>query len=538
MKIPYSRYFPTPSFLMMNSCAIDISDSSIKYGEIKATTHGLVLNKYGQIKIPSGIVVSGKIEKEKDLIAILDNLRIKEGLKFVRISLPEEQMYLFTTSIPKNDNFNPREVISLQIEEHIPLKAIDTTFDYNIISEGEKNFLVEVSAIATTTVESYLRVLNEASLTPLSFELEAQPIARSVISDDDKEPVMIVDFGNTRTGVSVAYNGRIFMTTTLDLGGANLTNMIAKNFSISFEEAEKMKKTYGISGSSNIGDIFPIILNGISVLRDEINKQTIYWNKHLDLHLDNKEIKRIILCGGDSNISGLASYLETTTGMKVENADVWVNLSDMKNYIPDISFEESLGYATVIGLTLNDFSYDRFILNVLPQDVKKNNRKNYWKRFVIMFFNVLAVSFSIATLLLFPSFFFSKQKEILAENRLESFNLANPELENNNIDEIIKDINSKLDKLSKHKNSDIVNDVVFEILRNKPSSVSFEQILFNKRNDGVSIIEIHGISPNRDSLRLIKANFEKSSVFENINLPVSSFIESEDINFNISMNLK
>lgn len=538
MKIPYSRYFPTPSFLMMSSCAIDISDSSIKYGEIKATTQRLALNKYGQIKIPSGIVISGKIEKEKDLISILDNLRIKENLKFVRISLPEEQMYLFTTSIPKIDNLNLREIIALQIEEHIPLKAIDTTFDYNVVSEGDKNFLVEVSAIATATVESYLRVLKEASLVPLSFELEAQPIARSVISEDDKEPVMIVDFGNTRTGVSVAYNGRIFMTTTLDLGGANLTNMIAKNFSISFEEAEKMKKTYGISGSSNIGDIFPIILNGISVLRDEINKQTIYWNKHLDLHLDNKEIKRIILCGGDSNISGLASYLETTTGMSVESADVWINLSDMKNYIPDISFEESLGYATVIGLTLNDFSYDRFILNVLPQEVKNRNKKNYWKRFISMFFNVLAVSFSVAILLLFPSFFFSKQKEVIAENRLESFNLANPDLDNNNIDEIVKDINFKLDKLSKYKNSDIVGDVIVEILKNKPKNVSFEQILFNKRADGVSVVEIHGTSPDRDSLRSLKANFESNLIFENVNLPVSNFIESKNINFNISMNLK
>lgn len=359
MKIPYSRYFPTPSFLMMSSCAIDISDSSIKYGEIKATTQRLALNKYGQIKIPSGIVISGKIEKEKDLISILDNLRIKENLKFVRISLPEEQMYLFTTSIPKIDNLNLREIIALQIEEHIPLKAIDTTFDYNVVSEGDKNFLVEVSAIATATVESYLRVLKEASLVPLSFELEAQPIARSVISEDDKEPVMIVDFGNTRTGVSVAYNGRIFMTTTLDLGGANLTNMIAKNFSISFEEAEKMKKKYGLQRNTDNKEIFSVLLNGVSILRDEIDRHFIYWHTHKDEEgKENPPIEKIILCGGDSNLIGLVDYFSVSMKHKVEIANSWINILNIEKEIPELDYKKSLSFTTALGLALADFNYD------------------------------------------------------------------------------------------------------------------------------------------------------------------------------------
>lgn len=538
MRIPYSRYFPTPSFLMMSSCAIDISDSSIKYGQIVATTNGLRLKKYGQIKIKEGIVVSGKIEKEKELTLILNNLRIKENLKFVRISLPEEQMYLFTISIPKNTS-NIRDAVSLQLEENIPLKAIDTTFDYNIISNSEKDMIIEVSAMSTSTVESYLKVLSESSLVPLSFELEAQAIARSIIESEESDPVMIVDFGNTRTGVSVAYKGRIFMTTTLDMGGANLTNMISKHFGISFEEAEKMKRAYGLNSSTgNIGDIFPVILNGVSVLKDEINKQSNYWNKHLDSHFENKEIRRIILCGGDSNISGLASYLETSTGMRVENANVWVNISDMKISTPSISFEDSLGYATVLGLTLKDFSYDKFMLNILPQDFKKNNRVEYWKRFITMLFNIITVALVFAILLLFPSYFFSKQKEILAEDNLESFNLANPDLNKDSVDKIISDINQKLDKLSKYKNSNISNLVLKEILNSRPSGVYYNQILYNKRSDSVSLFEIRGVSRDRNTLRLLKTNLENNPYFESVDLPVSNFIESEDINFNISLILK
>jgi Tfp pilus assembly PilM family ATPase len=101
---------------------------------------------------------------------------------------------------------------------------------------------------------------------------------------------MIVDFGDARTGVSISINGRVLLTTTLSIGGADLTNMIAKNFSLSFDEAEKMKHEYGLDKMSKAEDIFPAILNGISVLRDELNKQYTYWETHNSGDTKNNQI--------------------------------------------------------------------------------------------------------------------------------------------------------------------------------------------------------------------------------------------------------
>jgi type IV pilus assembly protein PilM len=183
MKKLYSRYFPTPSYLAMNSCALDISDQSIKYGELYPTGGGLRLGRFGQEKIPQGVIVSGKIEKEEVLVKILKDFAVREDLHLVRVSLPEEQMYLFTLSIPKTESSDIRDSISLQIEEHIPLSALDTIFDYHIISEHGDKLFIEVTAIAQSTIESYLSVFEQAGVTPVSFELEAQAIARAVIPD-------------------------------------------------------------------------------------------------------------------------------------------------------------------------------------------------------------------------------------------------------------------------------------------------------------------------------------------------------------------
>lgn len=534
----YSRYFPTPAYLAMTSCALDISDQSIKYGELIATPHGLRLGRYGQEKIPAGVIVSGKIESEERLVQILKDLSAREHLHFVRVSLPEEQMYLFTLSLPKTIT-DLRETILLQIEEHIPLSAIDTVFDFNIISENTQTMLVEVLAVATSIIESYLSVFKKAGLVPISFELEAQAIARAVIPHDDMSSVMIVDFGETRTGVSIASGGRVLFTTTLDIGGTTLTNMIAKNFSLSFEKAEEMKRTYKLDGNTNIDDIFPIILNGISVLRDELSKQYTYWKNHDDHNTDHADINRIILCGGDANLSGLADYLEASMKVKVENANAWINISDMSISIPDMSFEESFGYATVLGLALADYTNNRTIINVLPIEEKKALKKEYWFRFATMILSLIAVFGIIATILSFPSYLFSVSKLTFAESRLEAFNTENPDIATNDLNVTINDINNKLILLSDKDSGISVSDrILSDITENTPKGITVGSILYTEKDVKNKTLEIHGIATDRTTLRNYKSTLLATADIASVDVPISDFLERSNINFTVSIILK
>ena len=538
MKQPYNRYFPTPSYLAMNSCALDISDKSIKYGELFATPLGLRLGRFGQEKVPPGIIVSGKIVNEDELVRILKDLAKREHLHFVRISLPEEQMYLFTIELPKIVGGDLHEAILLQLEEHIPLTALDTTFDYDIISENDKTIFVEVLAIANATIESYVSIFKRSGLVPLSFELEAQAIARAVIPRNDPNPVMVVDFGEARTGASIAHNGRVFFTTTLDIGGVSLTNMIAKNFDVSFEEAEKMKRSYGLSSTTNSDDIFPAILNGISVLRDELNRHYSYWKTHEDDGTKHEKLDRIILCGGDANLTGLSSYLQASMMLKVENANAWVNITTMKSSVPDMSFEESFGYATVLGLALADYiQKPQTMINVLPEELKKKLRKEYWIRLASVVVSFLALSSVIAIALVFPSYFFSVEKSNIANSKLEAFNQANPEVATNDLNKSITDINSKLALLSPAKNQALMSDVLFDnLLLNLPKGIALFQISYNEGT--TKTIEVHGKAIDRITLRNFKTSLDNNPNILEANLPISDFLEKSNINFTISIKIK
>ena len=344
---------------MAPSFGLDISDQSLKFLELVPIKNGVRMGRYGERKIPAGIIESGKIKDPKRLRDVLLALRKEVGVRFVRVSLPEEQVYLFRLHLEKAGMENVREGIELSLEEHIPIPAQDAIFDYDLISQDDKGLDAQVAAIPKNVIENYLSVFRESLISVQSFELEAQAISRAVIKKGDLETYMIVDFGQTRTGIFIVSGGVVVFTSTLDIGGMSLDDMIKKNFNITTEEADKMKRDFGLQRNVANKEIFPVLLNSVSVLRDEIVKHFLYWNTHLDE--DGKSsppIKKIILCGGDSNLIGLTEYLSVSIKCKVEVANVWVNIANTGKYIPDINFNKSLTFAAALGLALGDFDYD------------------------------------------------------------------------------------------------------------------------------------------------------------------------------------
>ncbi|HEV7702405.1 MAG TPA: pilus assembly protein PilM [Candidatus Paceibacterota bacterium] len=355
----FLRFFPVPKFFIAPSFGLDISDESLKFTELLAEKNGINLGRYGERKIPPGIIESGKIKDPKRMVEVLSKLRKEAGLKFVRVSLPEEQVYLFRLRLDKLGLENVREAIELSLEEHIPISAEDAIFDYELLHEDDEQLELQIAAIPKNIIEDYLLVFKDSFISVQSFELEAQAIARAVVQKGDPETYMIVDFGQTRTGIFIMSKGVVIFTSTLDVGGSTLNDMIAKNFKISTPEAEKMKQQYGLERNAANKEVFSVLLNSVSILRDEIVKHFLYWHTHKDEEgRNNPPIKKIILCGGDANLIGLADYLSVSMKSPVEMANVWVNIADTKKFVPKINFKEALSFSTALGLALGDFNDD------------------------------------------------------------------------------------------------------------------------------------------------------------------------------------
>jgi len=351
--------FPPPKFLRMLSAGLDISDRRIRFLELKEGEKGLVVSRFDKVDMPKGIVVSGEIKKPDELKKILKEFKNKNNIEFVNVSLPEEKVYIEKMKVPNVSGAELRNSIMFQLEEYVPIPASNAVLDYMTLPESSaasKTKEVMVYVLPKKIAQTYADMFLGTGIIPTSFEIEAHSLACSVVPKKSTETTMIVDFGRTRSGISIVKDRALLFTSTAEVGSDMATKAIEKNFSIAPKEAYKMKNERGLTKNKNDEEFFRAVLPTVSILRDEINKLFIYWHTHHATNEEkNKKIKKIILCGGGSNLRGLAEYLSVSLKTKVVIADPWVNVNSYDNYIPELHLNDSLGYSTAIGLALKTF---------------------------------------------------------------------------------------------------------------------------------------------------------------------------------------
>ena len=349
------NFFSVPKFIRMPSVGIDISDCNIKFAELVPHSDGMHLGRFGEIPIPAGIVEGGRIVAPDKLLEFLIKLRREQNLSFVRVTLPEEQVYFFRTSLPSASHDTLRSTLELSLEDHVPISPQEAVFDFDIVGKTNENIELAVTVSHRSVVEVYTEVFAKAGLTLLSLELEAEALAHAVTNVEDSTTHLIVDFGAVRTGIVVARAGQVYFTSTVNIGGQMLTDTLAKHFGIATEEAEKIKREFGLLRNVSNQDLFSLLLNNIAVLRDEIEKHFIFWHTHPDENgKPRPTIEEVVLVGGDANLAGLAGYLSASLHVKVSIGNVWTNIALPKTGVPDLSRSASLSYAAVIGLSLGD----------------------------------------------------------------------------------------------------------------------------------------------------------------------------------------
>jgi type IV pilus assembly protein PilM len=356
-----SKIIPPPTYLTMPCVGVDISDTSLKYVAFKPTMRtgaNRELTDWGDIQIPNGVVQRGQVNDIGQLVAVLKEFKVATKADFIRVSLPEERAYLFETEIKLNTPLKEvRGLLEFRLEENVPIPSKDVFFDYVILpSDGQaKTVKVSVAAYAKETIQTYYNACIEAKLHPLSFEVEAQAMARAVVPKDMTGAAMLVDFGKTRTGIGIVYKDTLLYTSTVDIGGDQLSQALRKVLGNDMAEGEltKLKNQEGLIKGVDSSDVHDALLSTVSVIKDELATRMQYW------HLRNgnsskRRISSIIMCGGSSNMKGLPAYLSESLGVTCVRGNVWENAFSLENTVPPIDKRHSFGYATAIGLALKN----------------------------------------------------------------------------------------------------------------------------------------------------------------------------------------
>jgi len=343
--------FPPPRFLQMAPVGLSISDSALRFVDLRGSNGKIHLKAFAEKVIPPGMISGGYVHNIEELTKIVRAFKVEHDLNFIRAALPEEKAYLFKTEIPDTAEDSMRDSVEFKIEENVPLSVSNAVFDYSVIQKHKNNEAanhtdVIVSVLPIKVVSTYIEVLESAGLTPVSFEVESQAVARSVIKQGDKNTYLVVNLGLEKTSLYVISSNVVHFASTFIL--SKETTMRGLELTASFADKTALEK-----GASCDALWMQEVAN-------EIQKLFSYWHTHEDKQGElGKHISKIIMCGDHPELGLCIGPVSSSSKVPVTLANVWTNAFSFDEFIPDIPLingngnkDSSLKYAAAIGLAL------------------------------------------------------------------------------------------------------------------------------------------------------------------------------------------
>ena len=150
--------------------------------------------------------------------------------------------------------------------------------------------------------------------------------------------------------IVVTRGGTPLFTRDVSAGGNQFTDALQKELSLSFDEAEQLKKGKSIEGVER--ESITDLLHSVSeVLLLEIQK-TFDFFRATSM---GEHIHRIYVSGGCANVTGFVDLLQKRLNMPVELLDPFKNISIGKGIDAAQLGEISASMAVAVGLALRSF---------------------------------------------------------------------------------------------------------------------------------------------------------------------------------------
>ncbi|OGZ57736.1 MAG: hypothetical protein A3B96_00330 [Candidatus Spechtbacteria bacterium RIFCSPHIGHO2_02_FULL_43_15b] len=346
---------------------LDISDTSFKIAKLSKKKASLLLQHFGDIDIDAGLLEDGVITDEEKLANVIKNgvgsLTTGDiATRYASCSLPEQKTYLRIVQLPKMEKRDMGDAISWEIEANVPISLSEAYYDWQIIhpvnedkTRAFDHYDILVSVAPKDLVDSYSRMLKKAGLVPFSFEPESVALVRSIIKGGFSEkPLLVVDLGQARTSFIVYAGSAIRFTSSAKLSGDGISEIIMRSMGVDKSEAERLKMGVGLDRDMD-PRVFEAIIPALTDLKEQIQRYMDFYAEH-SAHTHNGEprVSRVLVSGGGALLKGIEKYLALSLNIPVEIANPWVNiLGDDVKTIPELPYEESIRYATVLGLSLN-----------------------------------------------------------------------------------------------------------------------------------------------------------------------------------------
>ncbi len=368
---------------------IDIGANSIKIAQLS-----LIDNKCQVSKLAIKEFHPELIDDQNKLLQLLPTVlrQILEennlkGDAYSAVSLDIAQIK--NVSIPKMPRAEIDSTVKWEIQQTDKTNINELCFDYVILDEDKMSQLEKIELLIVTSPKSkilkHLTLLESVGLNVLAVEVE--PLSLIACLDynhsiNPDEVILLLDFGAGSTKLNIVVNNELHFTRVLNVNGSSLTTAIKEYCHVSYQEAEELKRKYGLAAPAQLSssqekpevaqsqpeiaelaqkskevDRPTQVKNAISIPLEKLAADIEHTFKHFSYQLTKSTIttyNKVILSGGSANLKMLTSFLNSRMNVPVEIANPLSSLEISQEVASKISNleQEAVRFGVAIGLAL------------------------------------------------------------------------------------------------------------------------------------------------------------------------------------------
>ena len=358
--------------------ALEIGSQSVTMGVFTPAGRGFALSRYARRDILLDPVEEGmRMEYVGSAIAeMVQELKVRGSE--VRNVVSGQQVFMRFIKLPAIDMDNIAEQVGYEAQQHIPFPLEDIIYSYQELAdreEGEREVLLV--AIKKDVLDGLNAQVEAAPLKTRSVDCAITSLYNAFRANyEEEEPVMLLDIGAKTTDIIFAEAGRFF-TRSVTAAGAFITNSIAREFNMSFRDAEKFKIEEGVvslgngytdSMSEQEAALATTIRTAMSRLSSEVQR-TI---NHYRAQYKGNPPTKVYICGGGARLPFALEFLQSALNIPVE----YLNPVEVLSVGPKVDEAEleqdALCLGPIVGAAITGSGTGEFNIDLVPTSVGKD----------------------------------------------------------------------------------------------------------------------------------------------------------------------
>jgi type IV pilus assembly protein PilM len=343
---------------MTRVVGIDIGHDTIRAAELENPNSARPrLLRTAEVALTEGAVREGEVREVNTVASALRRLWSAGGFrtKNVVLGMGNQRVLAREFSLPKLARRSQiRDALPFQVQDLLPVPVGDVILDFYPVSEseGENGPVLNGLLIAAIkdAVMANVTATSRAGLEPISVDLIPFALARLLGPGEPHGNVAIVEIGADTTSVLILSEGTPVFVRIVAAGGDDLSRSLQANFELSAEQAEHVKRTYGLNVPSAPPEQRLFVENCFTVA-SELTRSIHNTIAYFQSSRHGVPVDRVLLSGGGSLIPGLGAALAEQTRLNVIPARPYERLQIAKGALP-ADPSRAPQFAVAIGLAV------------------------------------------------------------------------------------------------------------------------------------------------------------------------------------------